>query len=166
MELEIVRSKRERSETAAAANNQQNTHRDDEAHAYMWSILTLISKNFPLTCFFFTNKNISIELVQWNRTWNVEEQKKRQRKKPETIGKAQKLVFMLSRNTSKAGHTNTHSVTLKGAWLPGHTTKILKNTKCLKHSSSSSSSSSLLSVVCSLFLIFLHSVKSFISNGA
>ena len=53
MELEIVRSKRERSETAAAANNQQNTHRDDEAHAYMWSILTLISKNFPLTCFFF-----------------------------------------------------------------------------------------------------------------
>lgn len=32
----------------AEANNQQNTHRV-EAHAYMWSILTLISKNFIFT---------------------------------------------------------------------------------------------------------------------
>lgn len=79
---------------------------DDEAHAaaaaaYMWSILTLSSKNFIslFACFFSTNKYISIELVQWNTLSNerprqVQQKKQRmRRKKPETIGKGTKMNF-------------------------------------------------------------------------
>lgn len=101
----------------------------DEAHAaaapvvvYMWSILTLISKNFLslFTCFFSTNKYISIELVQWN-TLNNEQTEQNSKewkkwKKPETIGKGTKMSFhVLSRNTN-ANVAHTHGHTENGAW--------------------------------------------------
>lgn len=100
-----------------AANNQQNLHR--RWSTYMWSILTLISKNFIFT---FSRMHFdwigSMEYVYWTTGTSVKREPKQprmkeERTKPEAIGKGTKWVFMFVHQHRRRQITQTH--TQKGA---------------------------------------------------
>ena len=140
----------------------------------MWSILTLISKNF-LSFVLSTNKYISIELVQWNTNIKHRDQPKQksedwEERNPKRSKKAQKWIFMFfklrNKHKCRAILTHTHTnVKITGGRVEWCMKNIYLGKEWNKHSSSSSSSSFFVLSACCLFFLNLHSTKSFISNG-